>query len=129
MNPAPPATRTLTPPPVSPTALRQVLGEAPAPVRKPDRVATFGAEDGERRARRRAGEHLGRPSHDAALYARLIEDLLRELVPGALALGGDVVDPEVASLRELGEPLAQVSRVGGATDLIGDHQHLRSLVP
>ena len=81
-------------------------------------------EQRERRARRRAAEHLGRPRHHPAVDAGLVEDLLRELEPRAAPGGGDVVDAVLVALDQQRERLREVAGVGRARDLVGDDDHL-----
>src|SRR5256885_241761 len=74
-----------------------------------------------------AGQHLGRPGEHAAVDGGLIEDLLGEVEPRAGAGGGDVMDPELLGLEELGEGVGEMSRVCRAADLVGDDDDLRLL--
>src|SRR5204862_2283623 len=73
---------------------RQALAKPLAPVREPRRLRLLAAQHRVRRPRRGASQLLRRDRHDAAFELRLLEDRLRELGPGALAVGGGMPDPE-----------------------------------
>src|SRR5215208_4091266 len=90
MKPAPPVTSRFTPASLEKT--RQALAQALPPVRQSRRGVTFAPQHRIRRPGRRAGERLARHAPDAAGDAGLLEDRLRELRPGAFAVGGDVPD-------------------------------------
>ncbi len=111
-------------PPLSVAALRQIAGEPVLPGGQPDRVPALADQGREGGAGRRAAEHLRRRRHHLALDLGLLEDLPRELVPGARALRGHVVDPELDALDQADEAVGQVPGVGRRADLIADDEDL-----
>ena len=72
----------------------------------------------------RAAEHLGRRREHPALDLGLLEDLPREVVPGAGAGGGHVVDAELDPLDQADDAVGEVPGVGRRADLVADDQHL-----
>ena len=75
-------------------------------------------------ARRGAAEHLGRRREHPALDFGLVEDLAGEVVPGAGAGGGHVVDAELDPLDQADDAVGEVPGVGRRADLVADDQHL-----
>ncbi len=92
--------------------------------RQLDRVLALAGQRREGRARRRAAEHLGGRREHLAVDAGLLEDLARELVPGAVAGGRHVVDAVLDPLDQPHEPVGEVPGVGGRADLVADDEDL-----
>ena len=105
-------------------ALGEIGREALPPARKRRRVRALAAEHRVGGARRAAREHVGRAGHHAAVGARLVEDLLGELVPRARSAAGEVMDAVGVALDQLRDRGGEMGGVGRAADLVGDDEHL-----
>src|ERR671925_404910 len=99
MKPAPPVTRSFI--------RRSLVGhplearaKALTPVRKARRLGLLRPEDGIRGPRSRAAQLFRRDAANTAVDRGFLEDRLRELGPGAIAVGGDVVEA-VGKLHDL----------------------------
>src|SRR5690349_5409946 len=120
MKPAAPATSSLIGTPARAAsrrhslrpALGEVAGETVLPGGELDRVRSLADQSGERGPRRRAPEHVGGRREDLHLAARLLEDLAREFVPGALAGGGHMVYAVGAAVDQPHKPIGEVPGVG-----------------
>ncbi len=75
---------------------------------------------------RRPAELGGRDPPHGAVEARLLEDRLGELGPGAVAFGGDVPDA-LRQLDQLPGRLGEMADVGGAASLVVDDRDLVAL--
>src|SRR5829696_2294703 len=104
---------------------REAFPQPVAPVRELRRTL-LAAQDRIRRTGGAGAEVAGRDPPDAARDARLLEDRLRELGPGAVARGRDVVDAERA-LEDRPRRVGEVRDVGRATALIVDDSDLVAL--
>ena len=69
---------------LSASSLGEIAGQPVLPGGQPDRVLALAGQGREGRPRRRPAEHLGGGREHFALDLGLLEDLARELVPGAL---------------------------------------------
>ena len=124
MNPAAPVTRILHAASLSELSLCDVAGEPVLPGGEPDCVLALADEGRVGRPRGRAAQHLGGRRHHLALDLGLLEDLARELIPGAGAGGRHVVDAELDPLDQADEPVGEVPGVGRRADLVADDEHL-----
>ncbi len=105
-------------------ALGEVGGEPVAPGGQLDRVFALAGQGRVGRARGGAAEHLGGGREHQALDFGLLEDLAGEVVPGARAGGGHVVDAELDPLDQADDPVGEVPGVGGRADLVAHDQDL-----
>src|ERR1700710_968874 len=105
MNPAAPVTSSFIWFPLSVLlglALGEVSGEPIVPGRQPDRVFALALHDGIGRSGGGLAEHLGGDREHPAVDFSLLEDLARELVPGAAARRRHVVDAVLDPLDQPG---------------------------
>ena len=124
MKPAAPVTRIPCRASALGAALGQVGGEAVLPRGQLDRVLALAGQRRVGGAGRRPAEHLGGRRHHLALDLRLLEDFARELVPGAGAGSGHVVDAVLDPLDQPDDAIGEVPGVGRRADLVADDQHL-----
>src|SRR5207253_9693947 len=107
---APPCLLSLVPGSLRLEAL-EAGAQAVAPVWKTRRVVPLASQHRVRGTRRRPPQLLRGHAPHAAAHSRLLEDRLRELGPGALALRRYVPDPR-RTLHDLPQRLRQVPDVG-----------------
>ena len=125
MNPAAPVTSVLTSRPPARRGRRPAL----LPVGQVDRIASARCRARSTAAAARAGELGGGHRHHAHVERGLAEDLLGELVPGALAAARDVVDAEGLVSDQSHERVGQVRGVGRAADLVAHDDDVALVVP
>src|SRR5439155_9802945 len=69
-------------------------------------------------------EHVAGSRKNMSVTSGLPEDLDRELVPRGTAAAGHVVDAVVVAVEQPHEAGGEMTGVGGAADLVTDHDHL-----
>src|SRR5436309_12870511 len=103
--------------------VRQRLAPVAHPV-EPDRLERCVLEHRVERAADGRGELLDRRRAERRPEPAELEDQPRELVPGAAALAGRVVEPRWSLEREDADLGREVRREGGGQDLVVDDAHL-----
>src|SRR4029077_285729 len=105
-------------------ALGEVTGQPIVPGGQPDRVFALALHDRVRRPLGGLAVHLAGDREHLAVDLPLLEDLARELIPGAAPGGGHVVDAVLDPVDQPGQPVGEVPGVGGRGDLVADHRDL-----